>query len=233
MKYFCRFCLYSLLFFVYAASTFAQEQGNPRPDGWSGLIIDVSTPEDAMRILGKPSSDKDQQKLRITLLDKWFAGKKHNLKIFRQLYFKKPRGLVDAQLSFLDGKLVMIEISPNKENDDYVEPDDLAEMFGVKFLPQNWHFRKNLPPLVEFQQTATEHLKDYSEIYDLLAISARSFLIARLDNMTSRPMGLFTRGDVAGARQRNREKKERDAGGTFPGQVSFINIVSRKLENPN
>jgi hypothetical protein len=233
MKYLVRFCLYSLILFVCAPSMFAQEQAKPQPDGWRGLVIDVSTPEDAMRILGQPASDKDKQKLQITMLDKWLTGKKHNLKIFRQLYFKKPQGLVDTQLSFLGGKLVMIEIAPKEENDDYVDPDDLAEMFAVKFLPRNWYFRAKLPPLVEFQQTATENLKQYAEIYDLLAISERSFIIARIDNMTSRPMGIFTRGDVAGARKRNREKKERDAGGSFPGQVSFINIVSRQLENPN
>ena len=32
----------------------------PQPDRWHGLILDESTPEDAVKVLGKPSEDKPQ-----------------------------------------------------------------------------------------------------------------------------------------------------------------------------
>ena len=108
-------CLIGLV--LLAGPSFGQEKATPRPDGWRELIVDVSTPDDAMRILGKPSSDKANQALSILMVDKWLAGSKHNQKLFRQLVFKKPQGFAAARLSFLDDKLMLIELEA-KTGDD-------------------------------------------------------------------------------------------------------------------
>lgn len=231
MKYLVLTCLISILLLSCVMPLKAQEQVTAQPDGWRGLVIDVSAPEDAIRILGQPSSDKSNQSLKLLMVDKWLAGGNYNQKIFRRLTFKKPAGFNEAQLSFLDSKLVMIDLEPQTGDvPNWVDPDDLATIFNAKFTAQEWHIGKKLPPLTEFEQNmGNDPPKKFAEIYDMIAISERNLILARIDNITARPMGIFTRGCSWCAKERNKEKKERDAGGTFPGQVSLIEIVSRRL----
>ena len=230
MKYLVRACLIAVLLSACAIPSGAQEQVTARPDGWHGLVLDVSTPEDAIRVLGQPSGDKSNQSLKIVMVDKWLAGGKYNQKIFRELTFKKPAGFKEARLSFLENKLVLIELEAALGDvQNWLDPDDLAATFNTKFAVEDWHFGKKLPPLGEFEQSLrNDPPKKFAEIYNLIAVSARSFILATVDNTTARPMGLFTHG-CPSCKEENRKKKERDAGGTFPGQVSFIEIVSRNL----
>jgi hypothetical protein len=224
-------CWIAILLFVYVMPLKAQVTA--QPDGWRGLIIDVSTPEDAIRIFGQPSSDKSNQSLRLLMVDKWLAGGKYKQKLFRQLTFKKPVGFDEVRLSFLESKLIMIELEPRTGDvPDWFDPDTLAVTFNARFTPQEWHIGKKLPPLTEFQQSMrADPPKKFAEIYDMVAISDRSFILARVDNITARPMGLFTRGCSSCAKEENKKRKERDAGGTFPGQISFVEIISRRLGN--
>ncbi len=231
MKYLVRAFLIAFLLAVCATASGAQEQAAARPDGWRGLVIDVSTPQDAMRALGQPSGDKSNQSLRLVMVDKWLAGGKYNQKIFRELTFKKPAGFKEARLSFLENRLVLIELeAATGDAQNWLDPDDLAATFDTKFAAEDWHFGKKLPPLSEFEQSlGSDPPKKFTEFYDMVAVSERSFILATVDNRTARPMGLFTPGCSSCAKRENREKKERDAGGTFPGQVSLIEIVSRNL----
>ncbi len=167
------------------------------------------------------------------MIDKWLTASQVNQKIFRRLTFTRPAGLAKARLSFLDDKLITIELNP-KTGDvaDWIDPDDLANLFNARFSVQEWHFGKKLPPLADFEAKINdEPPKKFAEIYDMIAASERTFVLARIDNITALPMGLFTRGCSSCAKEENRKKKARDAGGTFPGQVSFIEIISRKLGN--
>jgi hypothetical protein len=231
MKYLVRVCLIAVLLSACAIPSGAQEQFTARPDGWRGLVIDASTPEDAIRVLGQPSGDKSNQSLKLVMVDKWLAGGKYNQKIFRELTFKKPAGFKEARLSFLENKLVVIELEATTgDAQNWLDPDELAATFNTKFAAEDWHFGKKLPPLGEFEQSlGNDSPKKFTEFYDMIAVSERSFIVATVDNRTARPMGLFTHGCSSCAKRENREKKERDAGGTFPGQVSFIEIVSRNL----
>ncbi len=222
-----------VIFLLGATMQAAQEPRASSPDGWHGLTVDVSTPDDAIRLLGKPSGDKVNQSLHILMVDKWLTASKVNQKIFRRLTFTKPAGLAEVRLSFLDDKLVTIELDP-KTGDvpDWVDPDDLATLFNARFIVQEWHFGKKLPPLADFEAKINDDSpKKFAEIYDMIATSERTFVFARTDNITARTMGLFTRGCSFCAKEENRKRKARDAGGTFPGQVSFIEIVSRRLGN--
>jgi hypothetical protein len=45
--------------------TAPQEQDGAKPDRWRGLILDESTPEDAIKLLGQPKKDGLGQSLRI------------------------------------------------------------------------------------------------------------------------------------------------------------------------
>jgi hypothetical protein len=199
---------------------------------WRGLSLDISTLEDAIRILGQPAKDKGSQSLRLVLVDKWLPGAKYNQKIFRELTFKKPDGFVEARLSFLDNKLVLIDLDPRTgEVPDWVDPDVLATTFNAKFTYQEWHFGKKLPPLPDFENLpGNVPPKKFAEIYEMIAVNDQRFIVASVDNIKARSMGLLGPCPSC-SRAENKRRKERDAGGSFPGQVTFIQIVSRKLGN--
>ena len=229
LKYLTVAVVLGLASLLWGTSSLAQ-QSSLQPDGWRGLIIDVSTPQDAIRILGQPSSDKSGQSLHLVLVDKWLSGGKYNEKVFRILRFKKPDGFNEAWLSFREDKLVLINLVPHTGNvPDWIDPDHLAEMFNSKFIYSEWHFGKKLPPLAEFEKLDSTPPKKYAEIYHMIAITDRTFIMGYVDNEKSYGIGLIGPPCTGCANAENKKKKARDAGGTFPGQVSGIDIVSRKL----
>ncbi len=218
-----------LAVFVCATTSIAQEPP-AQPDGWHGLVVDVSTGEDAIRILGQPSSDKSAQSLHLNLVDKWLEGGKYNQKIFRRLTFKKLEGLEQVQLSFFDNKLVLIQLETRTgEVPDWVDPDDLAAMFNAKFTYSEWHLGKKLPPLAEFEKLDSTVPAKFSELYYMIAITTRSFIVAGVDNIKSRGLSPIGPPCTGCANAENKKRKARDAGGNLPGQVWSIAIVSRKL----
>jgi len=190
----------------------------------------VSTAADAIQILGKPKSDKTGQSLQLILVDKWLPGAKYNQKVFRRLTFKEPDGLDEAQLSFLDDKLVLIDLTARTgDAPDWIDPDELKEMFNADFTYSEWHFGKKLPPLAEFEQTDKTPPKKFAELYHLITVTDRSFVVAGVDNIEARGTNLFGPPCSGCAKSENKKRKARDAGGAFPGQVWGIQIVSRKL----
>ena len=220
----------ALFFFCVIPST-AQEPP-AQPGVWRGLAVDGSTTEDAIRILGQPAADKNAQNLKVVLVDKWLPGGKFNQKIFRQFTFKKPTGFDEAQLSFLDNKLVLIRLTARTGDvPDWIDPDDLPTTFNTKFIYSEWHFGKKLAPLADFEKLDGTPPKKFAELYNLIAITDQSFIVAGINNIEARGLSLFGPSCTGCAKRENKERKQRDAGGVFPGQVTFIEIVSRKLGN--
>src|SRR5437870_4967273 len=70
-----------------ASNAVAQPGNRPRADGFRGLVLNQTTSEDAVKMLGEPASDK-VDRLNVSKLSKWLDPK-HKEKIFRQLAFKK------------------------------------------------------------------------------------------------------------------------------------------------
>ena len=93
---------------LFAASSFGQSVNRSRPDGFWGLILNETTSKDALDSLGQPASDK-VDRLDVSKIGKWLDPK-HKEKIFRQLTFKKVKDSRTIELSFLDDRLVMIEL---------------------------------------------------------------------------------------------------------------------------
>jgi len=110
-----------------AANALAQTGNKPRADGFRGLILNQTTSEDAVKMMGQPASDKVDH-LNVSKLSKWLDPK-HKEKIFRQLAFKKIGDFSLIELSFLENKLMMIELEFKKS----VEPSRLDNVFGVEF----------------------------------------------------------------------------------------------------
>lgn len=209
-----------------------------RSDGWRGLVLDVSTPEDAIRILGKPSKDEDKVSVRIWGIDNWLAGKEKQ-KIFRTLSYKwgKAKGAEFVELAFLDGRLAIITLqelpTPDRRQAGWIDPDDLEKQFSAPFKPRNREASKDLPPLSEFQSKAPTELSKYESYYDALGVAEKSFIVALIDNDKdiSGYVGIFGPDPTAGSREKEKKKirKGIDAVGKYPGYVSSLKIISRRL----
>ena len=109
-----------------ATSAFAQ-RNSPQADGFRGLILNQTTAEEASRILGPPVADKTDR-LDVAKLSKWLDPK-HKEKIFRQLWFKNVGDFSQIHLSFLENKLMMIELEFKK----ILFPARLNDLFGLEF----------------------------------------------------------------------------------------------------
>lgn len=214
----------SLLILLFAAAPAILAAEDVRPDGWAGMVLDVSSPEDAVRLFGAPGKDKDKVALDIPRPMSWLSDK-WKQKIFRTITYKKLREYKDVRFSFLDGKLVAIWMeAPNGELDDnWIDPDDLEKLFGVPFKPQQ-RTTKKLVPVAEFLTSAPDELKkgEYDYWYDMIAISEKSFVVAIADNYIY-ISGLFESSDA------KRRKKINARGAKYPGFVTSIEIVSRTL----
>jgi len=110
-----------------AGSATAQAPSGPRADGFRGLILNQTSSEDAIRILGQPAGDKTDR-LDASKVSKWLDPK-HQERIFRHLSFKNVGDFSQIQLSFLENKLVMIELAFKKN----VTPEKVNSLFGVEF----------------------------------------------------------------------------------------------------
>ena len=214
----------AILVLLACAAPLLAVSDDPRPDGWAGMTIDVSTPDDALRLFGAPAKDKDKVPLELPRPLSWVSDK-YKEKIFRTLTYKKLRDYKQVQFSFLEGKLVAIVFAaPDAELEDkWIDPDDLEALFGVVFKP-NQRKREKLAAPAVFQAEAPAELKkgEYDYWYDMIAVSEKSFLVAVTDNYIYQS-GIFDSPDV------KRRKKINSRGARYPGYVSEIEIISRTL----
>jgi hypothetical protein len=212
------------LIFLCVTAAVAQEN-RPAPDRWAGMVLDVSTPEDAIRLFGQPSKDKDKISLELPRPLSWLSDK-YKQKVFRTLTYKRMQEFENVQFSFLDGRLVSIAMeAPNGEIDDrWIDPDNLEQLFGVAFKPTARKYGKKLPPPADFHANAPSELKkdDYDYWYDLIAVSEHSFIVAIADNYQYQS-GIFASPDA-------KKRKQINARGVrYPGYVSDIELISRTL----
>lgn len=185
----------------------------PMPDRWRGLVLDQSTPEDAMRILGRPDGDRAAS-IAVFRIKNWLS-KKAREKVFRTLEFKKPEGIDKAWLSFLDGKLVAISLDVKKG----ISPNGLANIYGVEFQPAVGALDIAFNPRDYERNQGRVYPKTYPTIYSMVAASEKSFIDAMISNVPS----------FGGAFAKSMGVP--DQPGSFPGRVDFITLVSRRLEN--
>ena len=196
-----------------------------RSDGWAGMVLDVSTAEDAVRLFGTPAKDKDKVALELPRPLSWFSDK-YKEKVFRTLTYKKLQGYKQVQFAFLDARLVAIMMeAPNAELEkEWIDPDDLEELFAVVFKPHKRQHNRKLPTPPEFQNDAPTELQkdDYDYWYDMIAVSEKSIIVGIADNYQY-ISGLFESRDA------KLRKKINARGARYPGYVSNIEMVSRTL----
>jgi hypothetical protein len=164
-----------ILAFAFTGLASAQED-KAQPDRWHGLVLDQSTPEDVIKLLGPPKKD-GQTRVFVSPLENWLT-KRCKEKVFRTLEFGKLEGIDKATLSFMDNRLVVIWLEVKKEN---ISTNDLANLYGMSFTAVGGSNQLPLRP-----QDLTESRRSLYpppsggivSMYDLVGISERSFVTA-------------------------------------------------------
>ena len=181
-----------------------------QPDKWKGLILDESTPEDAIQLIGQPKESKPQ-KIRIQKIGDWLGkGIKEELPHLR---WERVLGMKSVDAYFLDGKLIALELMPKVE----VRAAALESIYGVEFK----HLISNAGRIAAgpgaYQRDRGDTFSNKDELlYHVGAKAERSFLVAWCE------VG-FGEG----------LKKAYGAGtdDTRPGKVRILQMYSRRVEN--
>jgi hypothetical protein len=188
------------------------EQEHPEPDRWRGLVIDESSPEDAIRILGKPQKDRMEGEStyplnrRLTLDD--------DSKDARKLSFEKLEGMTNVDLLFKNNKLVLIELRPNRK----INASSLARIYRIHFSPKFSSIYDVSPRVYD---TRGIQPVEYPPNYYLIALSDFTYVSAEIKSGVA--------GALLGKNQRGKISADDDGG--YPGKVNKIQIISRTLDN--
>lgn len=221
-------CVLIILFGAAAAFSQARESGFNK---WNGLTFDASTPAEAINLFGAPFKDKDKQNLEVIRAESWLSGKQ-NEKVFRTLVYKNLKDSKSVELSFLDNRLVMISLeTPDAlRESDWIDPDELADIYRADFKPYARKFGQTRPAPADFQANAPSELgkRAYKYWYDMMAVTAQSFILAVVNNNEKLVGGVLLPGDPTDLNEKARRKKI-NSRGKYPGYVTHIQIISRRL----
>jgi hypothetical protein len=122
-----------LFLLVLALNVFSQDK--PSLDKWRGMVLDVTTPAQALEVFKTPKEDKPSQGFRPLKYNEWFAVKDN--KSFRIIHWENIEGFSDVKLYFLNEKLVVIHLEPQK-----LGASLLNQTYGVEFEPVYTGFDK-------------------------------------------------------------------------------------------
>jgi hypothetical protein len=178
-----------------------EDEDKAQPDRWRGLILDQSTPEDVIRVLGQASKDK------IEGFKPYPLEKRFNLKgEFRHLQYKKLPGVESAELVFTKGKLISILL----ELDKSIPAAALQNIYGVEFEPK---FSALSSGGLE-QNRGKLFARNYPPAYSLIAKTEHSYVSAFVQ------IGIFSADSTRGS----------TGEGAFPGKTKRVQLISRSLE---
>jgi hypothetical protein len=172
-----RLTLLLILTLCFSSVAFAQEQERPLPDRWRGLVIDKSTPEDAIARLGQPTKDS-QSAPRTYPLNKRVRID-HNMKEVRRLAYEKLEGVSKANLYFKDGTLLIIEL----ELKPGLPATTFPHVYGIDFWPKVSNMQLSLEP-GEFERNEGRiYPKNYPLTYHLIGQTDTVYVSAWVDKI--------------------------------------------------
>ncbi len=189
-----------------------QAQERPMPDRWRGIVIDESSPDDAIAKFGKPEKDELTKFPRGILGDLLTAKAKE--KKFRRLEYKDIEGVDKAYFTFSENKLIAIDLDIKQG----FSPNSLPNVYGLEFRPVFGTLSTALHPEKFERNQGKDYTVRYPTFYHLVTKSEKTFIDAVVENSG---FGAVMK-DLGGARDRE---------GNFPGKVAWVQIVSRTLEN--
>lgn len=147
-----------------ALNATGQTEGKLKSDRWQGMILDESTPEDAIKAFGTPSRDS---LMRLPVSGTYLQLLTPRIKedAFRTLAYSKDGKSYDVVLSFLDDKLVSILLPPKD-----ISAPDLFASYGLDFRARIDGADQAFGP------------KDSPVVYYVYATAPRAFVIAVVAN---------------------------------------------------
>jgi len=175
------------------------------PDGWRGLVIDESTPEQAITALGQPKSDKngDNPFPGSARFIKYYFVEKKSVKKLRILHWENIEGFDDVKLAFDDkSKLVVINLEPKKIK----APEFFASFTSLDF----------------------KQFKD-SSIY--LVYTERSLYLCQLQATFGQAFGAAMAGASVGGGVYGQSVAKKTLGdlASANGKLTFLEIISKTV----
>lgn len=194
----------------------AEEQAGPMPDRWRGLVIDRSTPADAVKRLGHPKKDRVGGLRTYPLNERLTVD--HNTEGLRKLRYENVEGVGDAELIFKDERLVIIELRLDKS----VKAGSLARIYDADFDAKFSGMDQAFSPRNYERHKGKVYPKEYPTVYYLVAVTEKTYISAMVENGPSL-------GSMLAGSRRDQIGEGDDAG--YPGKTKIIQIISRTLEN--
>ncbi len=205
---------FSIIFTLLCGFALAQEN-NSNNSKDKAFLFDQTSPEQAIKILGKPQSDKTE-KLDILYINDW-VGKDYKKEDCRVLFFKQFEDLGKVKLTFFEEKLIAIHFIVEKD----IHAAQLSSIYKTQFIPifNKFAMKSNVN---EFEKVTKDVLVvDFPRNYYLIGTSKSSVLTARIFNSYA----------VDGNVRREPKWSPQNKMKTNPitGKVTDIQILSRKI----
>lgn len=225
-----RFLKIGFLICIFSFSVFAQTKPETGADSWNNLKINATTAHEAVAVMGKPAEDStdklDYQLIPnqavlaflvgtdLRLPESWLTPKKSE-KVFRKLIFKRTGTYQKVELSFLDDKLYLIDLTLSRKKSERLLATDLEELYKTNFLSTTGIPKDASVSEFEGQKEPT-FPKKYPPYYEMLSIAPTSILRAFVANVKSEK-------EPSGGTDKAKRK-------LFPGFVMRFQIIKRDPE---
>lgn len=219
-----------ILVLVFASTIFAQAKVIKSAEDLSALNLNFTTPEEALALLGKPADDsigKLEYEMspshavvslvtgtNLRLPESWVSSKKEQ-KIFRKLVFKQNVFCKKIELSFLEDRLYLIDLTLTQKKNARLLAAALEKIYETDFVSIESLPEKSLIADYENQKEPTIP-KAYAKFYGMLSIAPTKILLAFVNNDS------FKKEFWSGT-----GKPEKNM---FPGVVAKVQIISRDIE---
>lgn len=199
--------LLPLFILIFALSIYSQ-----KPNEWRSLVLDESSPEKAIEVLGKPKTDKLNQSFRPLKFNEWFDVGKKDFRIFHYEDVASIEGFKDVKLTFRNDKLVSITLEPKE-----LGANALPRSYETEFVYLSDKFSESMNPRDFERNQGKSYPKSYPAVYFLMHKADQSYVFAMIANNSF--------GSLLG-----KSMGVKDASESLPGKVAMIQLISRNLE---
>lgn len=195
--------LFPVLVFALSVNLYAQQNFQ-----WKGLELDVSMPQAAISVLGKPKNDKHENFACPISKNETNQSSDNSL---HKLYFERIDDFKSVTLIFCNEKLRQIDFVPSKKA---MLAASLNKIYGSDFL-----FLGKPTKAMKFAdyegQKETTVPKVYAALYYMLSVRKNSTIFALINN--------------AGWKTVWRTATGKPTEELFPGYVQKIQVISRSF----
>lgn len=198
-----------MLFLLF--SVFCSAQDKAQTNQWRGLVLGEATVENTIETLGKPKSDKSDQKFRPIKFNEWFDVKAKDFRILHYEDKQNINGFDDVKLVFRANKLVVIRLEPKK-----LEANALPLAYDSEFVYLSDKFSESMNPNDFEQNRGQSFPKSYPTVYFLTNITPNAYAFAMVANNSF--------GSILG-----KSMGVKDASESLPGKVDMIDLISTSL----